>query len=218
MARERIVIVGASLAGARAAAGLREEGFDGEILLIGAEPRLPCHRPPLSKGYLRGAAQFEAQLIDSAASYAERDILLRLGVRATAVDAGRKLVWLDGGEQVSYSRLLVATGGRNRSLSVPGAGLEGVFQLRTVEDCDGIRAAVRGARRAVVIGFGFIGCEVAASLRQLGLEVAVVERQRVPLARVADPRRSARPRNVLSGLRGSFRCLRWVAYRLSLTA
>jgi 3-phenylpropionate/trans-cinnamate dioxygenase ferredoxin reductase subunit len=130
MARERIVIVGASLAGARAAAGLREEGFDGEILLIGAEPRLPCHRPPLSKGYLRGAAQFEAQLIDSAASYAERDILLRLGVRATAVDAGRKLVWLDGGEQVSYSRLLVATGGRNRSLSVPGAGLEGVFQLR----------------------------------------------------------------------------------------
>jgi 3-phenylpropionate/trans-cinnamate dioxygenase ferredoxin reductase subunit len=181
---ERIVIVGASLAGARAAAGLREDGFDGEIVLIGAERRLPYHRPPLSKGYLRGEEQFENQLIDSSASYHQRHIILRLGAQATAVDAGRKLVWLEGGERVSYDRLLVATGGRNRSLSVPGAQLEGVFQLRTVEDCDSIRAAVRGARRAVVIGFGFIGAEVAASLRQLGLEVAVVEGQRVPLARV----------------------------------
>jgi 3-phenylpropionate/trans-cinnamate dioxygenase ferredoxin reductase subunit len=184
MARQRIVIVGASLAGARAATGLRDEGFDGEILLIGAEPRLPYHRPPLSKGYLRGEERFEAQLVETPESYRQKDIVLRLGVRASAIDPGRKRVTLDGGDEAPYDRLLVATGGRNRPLSVPGARLEGVFQLRTVEDCDRIRAAVRGARRAVVIGFGFIGCEVAASLRQLGLDVAVVEGQRVPLARV----------------------------------
>ena len=184
MSRERILIVGAGLAGARAAAVLREEGFDGEVLLIGAEPRLPYHRPPLSKGYLRGEERFEDQLVNPAGSYAEHDIELRLDTRATAIDARRKVVVLDRGEQVPYDRLLVTTGGRNRALTVPGAHREGIFQLRTVEDCDRIRTAVRGARRAVVIGFGFIGCEVAASLRQLGLEVAVVEGQRVPLARV----------------------------------
>jgi 3-phenylpropionate/trans-cinnamate dioxygenase ferredoxin reductase subunit len=184
MPRERIVIVGAALAGARAAAVLREEGFDGEVVLIGEERRLPYHRPPLSKGYLRGEERFEDQLVNPAGYYAEHDIELRLGVRATAVDAGRKAVALEGGDRISYDRLLVATGGRNRALSVSGAHLEGIFQLRTVEDSDRIRAAVRGARRAVLIGLGFIGCEVAASLRQLGLDVAAVEGQRVPLARV----------------------------------
>jgi 3-phenylpropionate/trans-cinnamate dioxygenase ferredoxin reductase subunit len=184
MPRRRIAIVGASLAGASAATSLREHGFDGEIALIGAERQLPYHRPPLSKGYLRGEQQFENQLIDSAESYRERGIILRLGVRAAALDAGRKRVALDGGDQVPYDQLLVATGGRNRALSVCGARLDGVFQLRTVEDCDRIRAVLRSARRAVVIGFGFVGSEVAASLRQLGVEVAVIEGQRVPLARV----------------------------------
>ena len=180
----RIVIVGASLAGATAAATLRDEGFDGEIRLIGAETQLPYNRPPLSKGYLRQQERFEDQLVKPAGYYADQRIALTLGVRATAIDAKQKLVELEGGERVAYDRLLVATGGRNRTLSMPGATLEGVFQLRTVEDCDRIRAATRRARRAVVMGLGFIGSEVSASLRQLGIEVAAVEGARVPLARV----------------------------------
>jgi 3-phenylpropionate/trans-cinnamate dioxygenase ferredoxin reductase component len=184
MKRQRIVIVGASLAGATAAATLRDEGFDGEIRLIGAEAQLPYNRPPLSKGYLRQQERFEDQLVKPAGYYAEQRIVLTLGVRATAIDAKQKLVELEGGERVAYDRLLVTTGGRNRTLSVPGATLEGVFQLRTVEDCDRIRAATARAQRAVVMGLGFIGSEVSASLRQLGIEVAAVEGARVPLARV----------------------------------
>ncbi len=184
MPRQRIVIIGASVAGATAAVTLRDEGFDGDIRLIGAEPQLPYNRPPLSKGYLRGQESFEAQLVKPAGYYTEQSIELTLGVRATAIDATQKLVELEGGERVAYDQLLVATGGRNRTLSVPGASLGGVFQLRTVEDCDRIRAVIRRGRRAVVMGFGFIGSEVSASLRQLGVEVAAVEGSRVPLARV----------------------------------
>ena len=184
MSRQRIVIVGASLAGATAAATLRDESFDGEIQLIGAETQLPYNRPPLSKGYLRQQERFEDQLVKPAGYYADQRIELRLGTRATAVDATQRFVELEGGERIGYDRLLVATGGRNRALSVPGANLEGVFQLRTVEDCDRIRSATRRGRRAVVMGLGFIGSEVAASLRQLGIDVAAVEGSRVPLARV----------------------------------
>ncbi|HEV8143881.1 MAG TPA: FAD-dependent oxidoreductase [Methylomirabilota bacterium] len=178
------MIVGASLAGATAAATLREEGFDGEIRLIGAEPQLPYNRPPLSKGYLRQEESFDAQLVKPAGYYTEQRIELTLGVRATSIDAKQKFVELETGEHVAYDRLLVTTGGRNRTLSVPGANLDGVFQLRTVEDCDRIRAVVRRGGRAVVMGLGFIGTEVSASLRQLGVEVAAVEGARVPLARV----------------------------------
>jgi 3-phenylpropionate/trans-cinnamate dioxygenase ferredoxin reductase subunit len=184
MSKARIAIVGASLAGARAAAVLREEGFDGEVQLIGAERQPPYNRPPLSKGYLRGQERFEDQLVNPVAYYAEHDIELRLGTRATGIDPARKAVELEGGEQIGYDRLLVATGGRNRALSAPGADLDGIFQLRTVEDCDRIRAAAHAGRRAVVIGLGFIGSEVAASLRQLGVEVTAVEGNPVPLARV----------------------------------
>src|SRR5215468_10383095 len=184
MKRPPIVIVGASLAGGTAAVTLREEGFDGDIVLIGAEPQLPYNRPPLSKGYLRGQERFEDQLVKPPSYYAEQRILLKLGVRATAIDAKQKLVELEGGERVAYDRLLVATGGRNRTFAVPGATLAGVFQLRTVADCDRIRAAVSPGRRAVVIGFSFIGSEVSASLRQLGVEVVAIESSRVPLARV----------------------------------
>ena len=184
MKRPRVVIVGASLAGATAAATLRDEGFDGEIHLIGAEAQLPYNRPPLSKGYLRGQERFEDQLVKPAGYYTEQHIELKLGMRATAIDAKQKLVEVDGGERVPYDQLLVATGGRNRTLAVPGATLGGVFQLRTVEDCDRIRAVVERGRRAVVMGFGFIGSEVSASLRQLGVEVTAVEGSRVPLARV----------------------------------
>ena len=184
MVKQRFVIIGASLAGARAAAVLREEGFDGDVQLIGGEGQPPYNRPPLSKGYLRGQERFEDQLVHPVAYYAEHDIQLRLGIRATGIDPARKLVELEGGEHVGYDRLLVATGGRNRALSVPGADLDGIFQLRTLEDCDRIRAAARSGRRAVVIGLGFIGSEVTASLRQLGVEVTAVEGYPVPLARV----------------------------------
>src|SRR6266571_2040288 len=181
---QRIVIIGAGLAGATAAVTLRDEGFDGEIQLIGAERQLPYNRPPLSKAYLRGQERFEDQLVNPAAYYAEHDIELRLGTRATSIDPSRKDIELEGGKHVGYDRLLVATGGRNRALSVPGADLDGIFQLRTVEDCDRIRAAAQTGRRAVVIGLGFIGSEVTASLRQLGVEVTAVEGHPVPLARV----------------------------------
>src|SRR5262245_14288766 len=184
MARQSVAIVGGGLAGASAAAALREAGFDGAVRLIGAEPQPPYDRPPLSKAYLRGEVRFEDQLVNPVRFYGEHDIELRLGVRVTAIDPRLKMVQLDDGERIPYDRLLVATGGRNRTLAIPGADLGGVLQLRTVEDCDRIRAAARGAARAVVIGLGFIGCEVAASLRQLGLAVAAVEGHRVPLARV----------------------------------
>ena len=184
MRRSRIAIVGASLAGATAAATLRDEGFDGEIHLVGAEAQLPYNRPPLSKGYLREQEGFEALLVKPAGYYTEQRIELKLGARATTIDATQKFVELASGERIAYDQLLVATGGRNRTLSVPGANLRGVFQLRTVEDCDRIRAVTQRGRRAVVVGLGFIGSEVSASLRQLGVEVAAVEGARVPLARV----------------------------------
>lgn len=184
ISRQRIVIVGASLAGATAAVGLRSEGFADDVLLIGAESQLPYHRPPLSKEYLRGEQRMEDTLVNPARSYAEKGIELRLGVRATTIEPRRKLVELEGGGRVAYDRLLVATGARNRTLSMPGAALDGIFQLRTVEDCDRIRAAARPGRRAVLIGLGFIGSEVTASLRQLGVEVTAVDGQRAPLARV----------------------------------
>jgi 3-phenylpropionate/trans-cinnamate dioxygenase ferredoxin reductase subunit len=184
MARQRIVIVGAGLAGASAAGTLRERGFDGEIQLIGAESQHPYNRPPLSKGYLRGQERFEDGLVKPPSYYAEQRIALRLGTPVTAIDASRKLVELRDGERIPYDRLLVTTGGRNRPLSIPGADLQNVLQLRTREDSDRIRAAAASGGRAVIIGLGFIGCEVAASLRQMGVEVAAIAPHRAPLERV----------------------------------
>ncbi|MEX2224782.1 MAG: FAD-dependent oxidoreductase [Candidatus Rokuibacteriota bacterium] len=196
MKDQRFVIVGASLAGGSAAAALREDGFDGTITLIGVEAQMPYNRPPLSKGYLRGQDRFEDQLVNPAAFYADNGISLRTGVRATAIDPTRRVVALDRGEEIPYDRLLVATGGRNRTLTTPGGDLPGIFQLRTVEDCDRIRAAAKPGTRAVVVGLGFIGSEVAASLRQMGVEVAAVEGHPVPLARVLGPEVGA----VLAGI------------------
>src|SRR5260221_3871727 len=165
MKGQGFAISGAGVGGGGAAAALREGGFDGQTPLMGAEPLLPYTPPPLSKGYLRGQDRFEDQLVNPAAYYAEHDITLRSGVRADAIDPRRKIVTLERGDEVPYDRLLVATGGRNRPLTTPGANLPGIFQLRTVEDCDRIRAVAKPGRRAVVIGLGFIGSEVTASLR-----------------------------------------------------
>lgn len=184
MHRQRFVIVGAGLAGGTAALTLRQEGFEGEVTLLGAEPHPPYSRPPLSKGYLRGEERFEDQLVAAEQAYATQDIDLQRGARVVRIDANSKLVELEGGEHRPYDRLLVAPGGRNRRPAVQGIDLEGVLQLRTVEEADRIRASALPGRRAVVVGMGFIGSEVTASLRQVGVEVTAVDGNRAPLARV----------------------------------
>jgi 3-phenylpropionate/trans-cinnamate dioxygenase ferredoxin reductase subunit len=181
---ETMVIVGASLAGGSAAVTLRQEGFGGGVLLIGAEPQPPYERPPLSKEYLRSESSFEDSLVQAPDFYDEHGIETRFGVRATRVDSADKAVELDGGERLVYDKLLVATGGSNRRVSIPGIGLEGIYGLRTVADSERIRAEIAPGRKAVVVGMGFIGSEVAASLRQSGVEVTVVDRNTVPLRRV----------------------------------
>src|SRR4029450_14083901 len=143
---QRIVIIGAALAGATAAVTLRDEGFDGEIQLIGAERQLPYNRPPLSKAYLRGEERLEDQLVTPPGIYAEKGIQLRLGTRATAIDAQKKHVEVEDGEQIAYDRLLVATGGRNRPVSIPGAELNGVLQLRTGGGADRGRGRAQRGR------------------------------------------------------------------------
>jgi 3-phenylpropionate/trans-cinnamate dioxygenase ferredoxin reductase subunit len=181
---QRYVIVGANLAGGTAAITLREEGFDGEIALIGAEPHLPYERPPLSKEYLQGVKPFEEALLKPLTFYMEQAIQARLGIRVTRVDPRQQVVELEDGERVHYDKVLVATGVRNRRFRLPGMELEGIYDLRTVADADLIRAASARGRRAVLVGMGFIGSEVAASLRHHGVEVTVIEAFKTPLYRV----------------------------------
>ena len=181
---ETLVVVGAGLAGGSAATTLRQEGFDGRLVLVGAEPQPPYERPPLSKEYLRGESPFEQALSQPLDFYVENDIETRFGVRVARVEAAHETVELDGGERIAYDGLLVATGVRNRRIPIPGSSLEGVYELRTVADCDRIREEISPGRKAVVVGMGFIGSEVAASLRQSGLDVVVVDRNSVPLRRV----------------------------------
>lgn len=180
----RYVIVGASLAGATAAITLRDEGADGTVTLIGAEPQPPYERPPLSKAYLRGEAPFEKALVRPAAFYAERGIETILGTRATRIDPSARLVELEDRRHVPFDALLLATGGRNRRISIAGNDLRGIYSLRTVQDADRIREEIVAGRRVVVVGMGFIGSEVAASLRQKGLEVVAIEPAKTPLFRV----------------------------------
>jgi 3-phenylpropionate/trans-cinnamate dioxygenase ferredoxin reductase subunit len=177
-----MVIIGANLAGATAAIILREEGFAGNIILIGAEPQPPYERPPLSKNYLKGEQSLEQIMYRPASHYTDRNIEMRLGVRAKRVDPAAKMVELENGEHIPYDKVLIATGVRNRKLPIPGADLPGVYGLRDIADADVIRKECVAGRKAVLIGMGFIGSEVAATLRQLGLEVAVVEPLKVPLA------------------------------------
>lgn len=184
MADRAVVIVGGGLAGAGAALELRRLGFDGRIALIGAEPHLPYIRPPLSKEFLRGEQTFKDALVAPSEEYQRADIELLLGRRAVELDATRRRVRIDNGEELAYARLLVATGGRKRRLPFAGAELDGVYDLRTVDDSQRIKAVAQPGRRVVVIGLGFIGCEVAASLRMLGLEVTALDPGPVPLARV----------------------------------
>jgi 3-phenylpropionate/trans-cinnamate dioxygenase ferredoxin reductase component len=182
-----VVIVGASLAGAHAAASLRDEGFEGRVVLLGEEPHRPYERPPLSKDYLQGASDGEKVFVHSDAFYPEHEIELRTGIRAVAVDTESRTVTLADGGSLSYDRLLLATGSQARALDVPGADLDGVFTLRTLDDSDRLRRALSQAGSVVVVGSGWIGSEVAASARSLGREVTLVARDQVPLERVLGP-------------------------------
>ena len=182
-----IVVVGASLAGATAAGVLRDEGYEGRLSLIGAEEEAPYERPPLSKEFLRGERAFEDALVRPASWYAEHDVEARFGTRAVQIDVHAREVVLAGGERLPFDRLLVATGGRNRRLEVPGAGLSGVFDLRYHRDAVQIRDAATAGARVVCVGMGFIGAEVAASLRTIGCDVTVVEIFETTLYRILGP-------------------------------
>jgi 3-phenylpropionate/trans-cinnamate dioxygenase ferredoxin reductase subunit len=178
------VIVGASLAGGTAAATLRQDGFDGDVVLIGEEPHSPYERPPLSKQYLRGEMPFEKALVRPPGFYEANRIDTRFGDAATRVDPVERKVELTSGRSVRYDKLLIATGARNRRPPIPGLELENVFDLRSVDDADALRRAIVSGRKAAVIGMGFIGCEVAASLRQQGVGVVCIDPSPTPLFRV----------------------------------
>ena len=192
------VIVGASLAGAKAAETLREEGFDGRIVLVGSEEERPYERPPLSKDYLRGEAGREKVYIHEEGFYPEHDIDLRLGRTAVSMDTASCRLTLDDGEPLSYDRLLLATGAEPRRLEIPGAELDGVLYLRSVQDSDALRARIDRGGALVVVGAGWIGAEVAASAKQRGVDVTVIEPAPVPLERVLGPEVGAIYRDIHS--------------------
>ena len=179
-----IVIIGSGVAGGNAAATLREEGFPGPVVLISREPGVPFGRPPLSKTYLRSEEDLDGWYVRPAGWYADHDVELRSGAAVVAVDPAAHTVTLNSGEELGYQKVLIATGGRNRRLGIPGADLPGIHYLRTVAECDAIKQEAVPGRRAVVVGMGFIGCEVAASLTQLGVQVTAVFPGRNPLERV----------------------------------
>ena len=184
MSNQTFVIVGASLAGAKAAAELRERGFDGRLVLIGAEAQRPYERPPLSKDYLQGKSEREKAYVHEEDFYARQEIDLRLGVVVESFDPAASTVALAGGETLTYDRLLLTTGAEPRRLSVPGADLEGVHYLRTIADCDTLRERLGAGGHVAVVGAGWIGSEVAASARQAGLEVTVIDPLAVPNERI----------------------------------
>jgi 3-phenylpropionate/trans-cinnamate dioxygenase ferredoxin reductase component len=181
--QQRFVLVGGGPAAAAAAHMLRSAGFDGAVLLVGAEDVLPYERPPLSKAFLTsrvaGHAAGPELEVHPRGWYAEHDVELRLGTRVERVDAAGHAVVLAGGERVSYDKLLLATGGRPRRLD--GLRSDRVAYLRTVAEAEVLAERLRVAGRLVVLGGGFIGCEVAATARQLGAEVTVLEMEGVPL-------------------------------------
>jgi 3-phenylpropionate/trans-cinnamate dioxygenase ferredoxin reductase subunit len=183
-ADQTFVIVGGGLAGAKAAQTLRDEGFDGRVVLLGEEDVAPYERPPLSKDYLRGDAGRDAIWAQEEGWYDAHDVELRTATHVAEVVPSSSEVVLDGGERIAYDQLLLATGSAAKRIPIPGAELEGVHLLRTVADSDALREALSPGTRLVVIGAGWIGCEVAASARQRGAEVAMVAPEEVPLERV----------------------------------
>jgi 3-phenylpropionate/trans-cinnamate dioxygenase ferredoxin reductase subunit len=181
---EIFVIVGASLAGAKAAEKLREEGFTGRVVLVGDETRRPYERPPLTKGFLTGKEPLDKAYVHEESWYADHDVELRLGTAVAGIDRGRREVRLADGERIAYTRLLLTTGASPRRLGIPGADLGHVHYVRSADDSERLRSALaQGDRRVVVVGAGWIGLEVAAAARGYGNDVHVVEPEPTPLHR-----------------------------------
>ena len=178
-----IVIVGAGLAGAEAAFALRECGHAGRIVIVGKETWPPYERPPLSKSYLKGDAARDRLWIRPAQLYVEHSIELLLGIEVTAIDRAQRCVHLHTGAVLRYDKLLLATGGEARRLAIPGSQLNGVCELKTLDDADRLRACLVEGRSIVVIGGGYVGMEFAATARQAGCEVTVLEAQGTVLSR-----------------------------------
>jgi 3-phenylpropionate/trans-cinnamate dioxygenase ferredoxin reductase subunit len=179
------VIVGASLAGAKAAGELRDKGFDGRVVLIGAESERPYERPPLSKDYLQGSSERAKAYVYDEDFYGANDIELRLGTEVDSVDPSASKVTLAGGDELAYDALLLTTGAHPRAVSVPGADLDGVHYLRTLADCDVLRDRLSsGSGHVAVVGAGWIGSEFAASARSAGLDVTVIDPLAVPNERI----------------------------------
>src|SRR4051794_23734637 len=175
------VIIGGGLAGAKAAEALRENGFEGEIVLFGAEDHLPYERPPLSKDFLAGTKQLADFTVDSEAWYREHDVDLRLGTEITVVDRLSHSVGYDDGHHQGYDKLLLATGSGSRRPPIPGADADGVHYLRTVDDAMELLASLTQGAKLAVVGAGWIGLEVTANARQRGDDVTVVEAAELPL-------------------------------------
>jgi 3-phenylpropionate/trans-cinnamate dioxygenase ferredoxin reductase subunit len=180
------VIVGAGLAGSKAAEALRTEGFDGRVVLFGAEPHRPYERPPLSKGYLQGGSGRDTVYVHAPRWYPDHQVELRLGTPVTAIDRPAHEIETGDGTRLHYDKLLLATGATPRRLSVPGA--DGVRCLRSLDDSDHLRSAFRAGAKAVIIGGGWIGLETAAAARGAGVEVTVLERAELPLLHILGPR------------------------------
>jgi 3-phenylpropionate/trans-cinnamate dioxygenase ferredoxin reductase component len=182
-----IVVVGASLAGAKAVETLRDGGFDGAIVLVGEEDERPYERPALSKAYLTGKEARDKVYVHPESWYADHDVDLRLGIRAVRVDREARVVELGTGERVSYDKLLLTTGSDVVRLKVPGSDLDGLRYLRTLGDSTALKARLADAERLVVIGGGWIGLEVASAARGYGVDVVLIEPQRAPLLGVLGP-------------------------------
>lgn len=182
--QEPMVIIGASLAGAKAAEALRKEGFDGRIILIGQEPERPYERPDLSKGYLTGASGKDTLYVHPQRWYTDNAVELRLSTRVTGIDPQNRHIYMDHAEPVTYDKLLIATGASPRLLPIPGADPHREYYLRRIEDSQQLRFIFQSAKRVAVIGGGWIGLEVAAAARAAGAAVTVLERAELPLLRV----------------------------------
>jgi 3-phenylpropionate/trans-cinnamate dioxygenase ferredoxin reductase component len=184
MKEQTFIIVGASLGGAKAAEELRRQGFEGRVLLLGSEPERPYERPPLTKDYLRGESDREKTFVHEQTFYEDQQIELLTEVTVTAIDPGGSRVTLADGRELGFDRLLLATGAEPRHITVRGAQLEGVHYLRSLADCDRLRARLGTGGRVAVVGAGWIGSEFAASARQLGLEVTVIDPHSLPNERI----------------------------------
>ncbi len=196
MSESTFIIAGASLAGAKAAEELRKQGFGGRVVLLGAEPERPYERPPLTKDYLRGESPMEKVYVHAEDFYEDQRIELLTSATVTAIDPAASTVSLQDGRELAFDRLLLTLGAEPRRIPVPGAALDGVHYLRTLADCDALRSRLDAGGHVVVVGAGWIGSEFAASARQRGLNVTVIDPLELPNERIFGPEIGAFYRDV----------------------